>query len=46
MTTAGGMAVFSNPLKGVLLGPMCLALVAAAYTLHSQLVGTHHTPST
>ncbi len=35
---AGGMALWSNPVKGVLLGPMCLALVSAAYHLHASWV--------
>ena len=35
----GGMALFSNKVKGVLLGPLLLSLVMVGYNLHAQLMG-------
>lgn len=35
------MALWSNPLKGVLLGPMALAMASAAYSLHAEFVRQH-----
>jgi hypothetical protein len=34
----GGMYTFKNPLQGVLMGPMLLALLSVGYQLHSGLV--------
>lgn len=34
----GGMYAFKNPLQGVLLGPMLLALLSVAYNLHAEFV--------
>lgn len=34
----GGMYAFTNPLQGVLLGPMLLALLSVAYNLHAEIV--------
>ncbi|KIY93316.1 hypothetical protein MNEG_14647 [Monoraphidium neglectum] len=34
----GGMTYFRSPLQGVLLGPMLLALLSVAYTLHRDMV--------
>ncbi|KAF6262359.1 hypothetical protein COO60DRAFT_650220 [Scenedesmus sp. NREL 46B-D3] len=33
----GGMYTFKNPLQGVLLGPMVLALLSVGYNLHRDL---------
>jgi hypothetical protein len=34
----GGMVHFSNPLQGVLLGPMVLALLSVGYSLHREMM--------
>jgi hypothetical protein len=34
---AAGMYTFKNPLQGVLLGPMVLALLSVGYNLHRDL---------
>lgn len=34
----GGMYNFANPLQGVLLGPMVLALLSVGYNLHREMV--------